>query len=125
MTLSLTSGLFVSVMVVSGLIGWLKSKYVLDIAAHKYIVRTAENPYGHPISMVSVRWLVIISTMSGVGFALRTLPDHASIKTFLIGIIYPGVGSALIWSSLILLGFRDHRHPRFDMTSKAQFETSR
>jgi hypothetical protein len=105
------------------LIAWGKSKYVLDIAAHKAILRAAKNPYAHPVNIVSLRWITIIGIMSCLGFALRTLPYDTSIKTFLIGSVYPGIGSALIWSSLILLGHRNHQDPRLGMSVKARLSS--
>lgn len=113
-----TRTLMIMLLVVALVISWVKAKYVLDIAAHKFVIRTASAPHEHPIRLINIRWILLVLIMSGMGVALRSLPYDASVKTMALAILYPGIGTALIWSSLILLGHRNHRHSRFKRPSK-------
>ena len=110
--------LLVTTLGIALIIGWSKSKYVLANTAHKFVQKAARTPYAPPLTVLNIQWIFIVLVMSGIGIGLRTAPYDPWIKSMLIANLYPGIGGALMWSSFILLGWRNHTSTRFDRSSK-------
>ncbi len=85
-------------------IGYVKGRFVLRKAARKAVARLAQQGDTAPLRTVfPTKLVVLVASMMALGLALRSAPYPEGVKYWLVGILYPGIGMALLWGAWELL----------------------
>lgn len=69
--------------------------------AVRHIVDQGET--ASPFTVFSPSMVILVLIMVGAGLAIRLAPYDPSVKAWLVGILYPGIGVALIIGGLLAL----------------------
>ena len=93
--------------VVGFCLAWAKSTFILDRVAQRMISKAQTSTIKTPRVNTGLRLMAVIVLMSGLGWGIRDLHYDATVKRWIVSLLYPGIGLALLRSSLVFFGIRD------------------